>query len=81
MTGTGLFTGLIEHLKGIAVDRGAWVIFIQADHGDEPPIALYSKLGTREEVLHFDIQPSKVDELWFTRPSCSQRFQACLRPP
>lgn len=55
----GIATGLIEHLKGIAVDRGAWVIFIQADHGDEPPIALYSKLGTREEVLHFDIQPSK----------------------
>jgi aminoglycoside 3-N-acetyltransferase I len=31
------------------------VIFVQADYGDDPAIALYSKLGTREEVLHFDI--------------------------
>jgi aminoglycoside 3-N-acetyltransferase I len=25
---------------------------------DEPAIALYSKLGVREEVLHFDIAPA-----------------------
>jgi aminoglycoside 3-N-acetyltransferase I len=33
------------------------VIFVQADMGieDQPAIALYSKLGKREEVLHFDI--------------------------
>jgi aminoglycoside 3-N-acetyltransferase I len=35
--------------------RGAYVIFVQADLGDEPAIALYAKLGIREEVLHFDI--------------------------
>jgi len=30
---------------------------VQADTGieDEPAIALYSKLGRREDVLHFDI--------------------------
>lgn len=50
-----LATGLIEHLRGIAAQRGAWVVFVQADHGDDPAIALYEKLGTREEVLHFDI--------------------------
>jgi aminoglycoside 3-N-acetyltransferase I len=27
-----------------------------ADYGDEPAIALYEKVGTREEVLHFDIE-------------------------
>jgi len=42
-------------LKPIVAARGAWVIFVQADHGDEPAIALYSKLGQREDVLHFDI--------------------------
>jgi aminoglycoside 3-N-acetyltransferase I len=42
-------------LREIAARRGAWVIFVQADHGDDPAIALYEKLGTREEVLHFDI--------------------------
>jgi aminoglycoside 3-N-acetyltransferase I len=48
-------TSLIENLREIAARRGAWVIFVQADHGDDPAIALYEKLGTREEVLHFDI--------------------------
>jgi aminoglycoside 3-N-acetyltransferase I len=54
----GVATALISHLQGIAAERGAWVIFVQADYGDGPAIALYEKLGTREEVLHFDIQPS-----------------------
>ncbi|PTQ12178.1 AAC(3)-I family aminoglycoside 3-N-acetyltransferase [Sphingomonas oleivorans] len=49
-------TALIEHLRKIAVERGAWVIFVQADKGDAPAIALYEKLGIREEVLHFDIE-------------------------
>lgn len=51
----GIATALINHLKGIARERGAWVIFVQADHDDPPAIALYTKLGVREEVLHFDI--------------------------
>jgi len=52
----GIATALIEHLKRIAAERGAYVIFVQADLGDEPAIALYTKLGTREDVLHFDIR-------------------------
>ena len=51
----GIATALIEHLRGLAAERGAWVIYVQADYGDDPAIALYEKLGTREEVLHFDI--------------------------
>ncbi|MGZ8272715.1 MAG: AAC(3)-I family aminoglycoside N-acetyltransferase [Burkholderiaceae bacterium] len=51
----GIATALILELKRIAAERGAYVIFVQADHGDEPAIALYSKLGIREDVLHFDI--------------------------
>jgi aminoglycoside 3-N-acetyltransferase I len=51
----GIATALIEHLRGIAAGRGAWVIYVQADYGDDPAIALYEKLGIREEVLHFDI--------------------------
>ena len=53
----GIATALIEELRAIAAARGAWVIFVQADTGieDEPAIALYTKLGAREEVLHFDI--------------------------
>lgn len=52
----GIATALITALKKIATDRGAYVIFVQADLTDPPAIALYSKLGRREEVLHFDIQ-------------------------
>lgn len=52
----GAATGLIEALKGIASELGAYVIFVQADYGDDPAIALYTKLGTREDVMHFDIE-------------------------
>ncbi len=51
----GIATALINELKKIAVARGAYVIFVQADLGDDPAIALYTKLGVREDVLHFDI--------------------------
>ena len=51
----GVATALIDGLKPIAKDRGAWVIYVQADYVDEPAIKLYSKLGIKEEVLHFDI--------------------------
>ena len=51
----GLATALIGRLKEIAAERGAYVVFVQADYGDDAAIALYSKLGTREDVLHFDI--------------------------
>jgi aminoglycoside 3-N-acetyltransferase I len=51
----GIATALIQELKKIAVARAAYVIFVQADIEDEPAIALYTKLGVREDVLHFDI--------------------------
>lgn len=51
----GIATALIAKLRMIARERGAWVIYVQADYGDDPAIALYEKLGAREEVLHFDI--------------------------
>lgn len=51
----GIATTLIEALKPIARALGAWVIYVQADQGNDPAIALYTKLGRREDVLHFDI--------------------------
>ncbi|MFK7857164.1 MAG: AAC(3)-I family aminoglycoside N-acetyltransferase, partial [Granulosicoccus sp.] len=44
----GIATELIEELKRIALLRGVYVIFVQADHGDDPAIKLYTKLGIRE---------------------------------
>lgn len=54
----GVATALIEELKAVCARRGVYVIFVQADHGDDPAIALYTKLGTREDVMHFDIAPN-----------------------
>ncbi len=54
----GVATLLISSLQNIASERGAYVIFVQADQGDEPAIALYNKLGAQEDVLHFDIEPT-----------------------
>src|SRR5262245_56062660 len=50
----GIATALIRQLQKVAGARGAYVIFVQADHGDAPAIALYTKLGRREDVLHFE---------------------------
>ena len=55
---TGVATALIDFLKSLARERGAWMIFVQADPPDEPAVALYRKLGVEERVLHFDINPS-----------------------
>ena len=51
----GIATQLISELRTIAQARRAYVIFVQADLTDDAAIALYSRLGVREDVLHFDI--------------------------
>lgn len=56
----GLATGMIECLRGIAAARGAYVIYVQADYGDDAAIALYTKLGAREDVMHFDISVKRT---------------------
>jgi aminoglycoside 3-N-acetyltransferase I len=55
----GVARRLILELKGVARARGAYVIYVQADRGDDAAIALYESLGTREDVYHFDFN---VDE-------------------
>jgi aminoglycoside 3-N-acetyltransferase I len=57
----GVATALIAELQSIAYARGAWVIYVQADYGDDPAIALYTKLGIREDVMHFDIAVADDD--------------------
>lgn len=55
----GVATALIDRLRQVAAQRGASVVFVQADHGDDPAIALYTGLGTREDVYHFDLPVPK----------------------
>lgn len=58
----GIATALIQKLKRIAATRAAYVMFVQADVEDASAIALYTKLGVREEVLHFDIAVAGDDD-------------------
>jgi aminoglycoside 3-N-acetyltransferase I len=51
----GVATALIEQVKVIAASRRAWVVFVQAEADNAPAVALYGKLGTREDAAHFDI--------------------------
>ncbi|MGY6663149.1 MAG: AAC(3)-I family aminoglycoside N-acetyltransferase [Glycocaulis sp.] len=55
----GIATALLNETRCIAHDVGAWVVYVQADYVDPPAVALYTKLGAREEVLHFDMTPLK----------------------
>src|SRR5262249_20685100 len=53
----GIATSLINKLRGVAAERGALVTFVQAAPEAAPAVALYSKLGVRHDVLHFDVAP------------------------
>ena len=54
----GIAAALVQHSCRVAAERGASSVFVQADYVDAPAIALYTKFGRREEVLHFDIGPA-----------------------
>jgi len=43
----GIATGLINMLREIARQIGAYVIYVQADPPDEPAVKLYESLGVR----------------------------------
>jgi aminoglycoside 3-N-acetyltransferase I len=51
----GIATALIRQLQNIAAARAAHVIFVQADIDDAPAVELYTKMGVRENIAHFDI--------------------------
>jgi aminoglycoside 3-N-acetyltransferase I len=52
----GIARNLINELRSIAKKINAYVVYVQADHGDDPAIKLYESMGVKEDVYHFDIQ-------------------------
>jgi len=56
----GIAEAMITALQRQGSVHGAYAIFVQADYGDDPASALYTKVGGREEVLHFDIATPSV---------------------
>lgn len=71
----GIATAMIRELQRISFERGAYSLFVQADYSDRPAIALYEKLGVREEVLHFDITVDESAFLDFKHESTIAPFQ------
>jgi tRNA (adenine37-N6)-methyltransferase len=53
----GVATALIDAARRLAGQRDISSVYVQADVEDEPAVALYSKLGSRADVLHFDFEP------------------------
>jgi aminoglycoside 3-N-acetyltransferase I len=53
----GIATALPTTIRHVAEQRGIHVIDVQADYGDDPAVALSTKLGSREDAMHFDILP------------------------
>ena len=52
----GIATALIEALREEDGRRGAWVnLTCRPTQATIPAIELYTKMGVREDVLHFDI--------------------------
>ena len=51
----GIATEMINQLKQISKEIGAYIIFVQADPPDLPAIKLYESFGPCEDVFHFDI--------------------------
>lgn len=51
----GIAIALIHALKEIAAERGVYVVVVEAEHDDRPAVELYTKLGVKQKVLHFDI--------------------------
>lgn len=51
----GIATALLKALAPVADAEQAHAVFVQADSMDAAAIALYDRLGRREEVLHFDL--------------------------
>jgi aminoglycoside 3-N-acetyltransferase I len=41
----GVATAMIEHLREIAAQRDVWVMYVQADHGDDQPLHFTSSLA------------------------------------
>lgn len=54
----GIASALIEAAREIAAERGAHVLYIQAEAGDDRAIALYTRFAEARDIVHFEIAPA-----------------------
>ena len=59
----GIASQLIENIKSIAQNMGAYSIIVQAHPEDHAAIALYRQLSSPENILTFDIEIAKTAPL------------------
>ncbi|MFO0820992.1 MAG: GNAT family N-acetyltransferase [Pirellulales bacterium] len=53
----GIATALLDELCRLAQRRDIYLVFVQADKGDDPALRMYAKFGSKSPVLQFDIDP------------------------
>ena len=59
----GIASQLIENIKSIAQNMGAYSIIVQAHPEDHAAVALYRQSSTPENILTFDIEIAKTAPL------------------
>ena len=61
----GIATAMIRELQRVATARGVYVIYVQADYGDDPAVALYTKRNTRRRhaLRHRNRSPSRIESI------------------
>ena len=59
----GIASQLIENIKSIAQNMGAYSIIVQAHPEDHAAVALYRQLSPPENILTFDIEIAKTAPL------------------
>lgn len=75
----GVATALIGELRVQARARGIDVIFVQADDGDGPAVALYTRFGPPAPVMHFDIAPALHSRRILQRRAGAALVRRCLK--
>ena len=82
----GIATALVEEIRKQASQRGIYVIFVQADHADDAAVALYTKLGIREDehavapALH-SAQHRETNNQWVAPKGESVRQDKATKGP
>ncbi len=53
----GLATAMIEKVKSIAIERGAYLVFVQSEADDLPSSTAYAQFAVPLAALHFEFSP------------------------
>ena len=55
----GIATSLIREVQTVGDRLGAKCVYVQAFPEDEAAVSLYAKMGSRRDVVHFELEPTE----------------------